>query len=215
MADLSLMYRQLITITEGDAGIVDAGGGLFYKEFDITAANIKSGSTLVKSHVAESRIPTIPEPSLSLEHRGAFARIVSDTVLRVYWRGALAEDAEAGPEAFTVDVQLLDYDPLADLLLEIKFLQQRTLGELGVNQRQDLIVRDDAGNIVQYRSRTFTTKALAVASTPDIPDGEPREEGEMSRRTVYVDVDLRRNDRTGLISVLDSLMDTPGITVEE
>lgn len=214
MADLSIVYRTLLTVAAGDEDIVDAGGGLFYKEFDISEAGIKTGSTLVKPQFAESRYPSVPEPSLGLEHRGAFVRLQSADVLRLYWRGALVEDEEAGNETISCDVQLLDFDQIGDMHLETHHRLQRILGELGINMIQDRVKRDDAGNVAQYRIRTFTTKALAQAAT-DVEDGDPLEEGEMSRRTVYVDIDIRRNDRTGLLSLLDRLMDTPGLTVEE
>jgi hypothetical protein len=148
-----------------------------------------------------------------LEHkprRGVTIRLLDANTLRIEWDLQLV----AG-ESITISWELVDLDEIADMLLEANFRLQRTLGELGGNQIQDQIVRDDVGNVVEYRSRTFTTKTLAEAATPDIPDGEELEEGEMSRRKVTIDIDIRKNDRKFLISVLDGVMDTPGLTVDE
>lgn len=142
--------------------------------------------------------------------RGATVRLLDAETLRVEWDQQLA----AG-ETITASWEAVDFDEVADMLLELLFRSQRTLGELGGNQIQDQIKRDDVGNVIEYRSRTFTTKALAQAATHNLPDGEDLEEGEMSRRKVTVDIDIRRNDRKLLISLLDGVMPTPGLTVEE
>lgn len=142
--------------------------------------------------------------------RGATIRLLNDETLRIEWDLQLV----AG-ESITVSYEVVDLDEIGDMHLESHFRLQRILGELGGNQIQDKILRDEVGNIFQYRVRTFTTKALAEAADKTLPDGQPLEEGEMSRRTVTIDIDIRRNDRTGLISVLDSVLDTPGLTVEE
>lgn len=148
-----------------------------------------------------------------IEHkprRGVTLRLVDEDTLRAEWDAQLV----AG-ESIAISYDLLDLDELGDMLLETQFRAQRILGELGINQIQDGIVRDDFGNVVEYRSRTFTTKELAEAATENIPDGDELEEGEMSRRKVTVDVDIRKNDRKLLISTIERLMDTPGLTVEE
>jgi len=146
----------------------------------------------------------------TLKELGATARILDESTIRVEWDREL----ETG-EKIVLAWELVDLDEVADMLLEVQFRLQRVLGELGVNQIQDGIVRDDVGNIVEYRSRTFTTKELAVSATEDIEDGEDLEEGEMSRRKVTIDIDIRKNDRKLLISTLDGLMDTPGLTINE
>lgn len=139
--------------------------------------------------------------------RGATARLLDADTVRIEWDAQLT----AG-ESIVVAWEVYDLDEIGDELLEILFREQRILGELGINMLQDLIVRDDVGNVVQYRVRTFSTKAFAEAATTDIADGSDLEEGELSRRTVTVDVDIRKNDRKLLSSVLDKLMDTPGLT---
>jgi len=148
-----------------------------------------------------------------IEHkprRGVNLRLIDEDTLRAEWDLQLVTD-----ETITIAYDLLDLDEVAGMLLEIQFRNQRILGELGVNQIQDGIVRDDVGNVIEYRSRTFTTKELAEAATENIPDGDPLEEGEMSRRKVIVDIDIRKNDRKLLISTIEDLMPTPGLTVEE
>jgi hypothetical protein len=213
MATMNMTYRTVLEVAAGAAGIVDAGGGLFYKDFSIAPTAVKLGSTFLLSEAAESRIPTVPEPSLTLEHRGAFVTLVGVSTLRLYWRGALATDAEAGPEKISVGVQLLDLNELGNSFLEVLFRLQRILGELGNNQIQDLLVRDDPGNVTQYRVRVFDTKANAQAATKNLPDGSPLEAGELSRRTVVVQIDVRKNDRTSLTGVQDLILTpTPGVS---
>jgi hypothetical protein len=213
MATMNMTYRTVLEVAAGAAGIVDAGGGLFYKDFSIAPTAVKLGSTFLLSEAAESRIPTVPEPSLTLEHRGAFVTLIAVSTLRLYWRGALATDAEAGPEKISVGVQLLDLNELGNSFLEVLFRLQRILGELGNNQIQDLLVRDDPGNVTQYRVRVFDTKANAQAATKNLPDGSPLEAGELSRRTVVVQIDVRKNDRTSLTGVQDLILTpTPGVS---
>ncbi len=142
--------------------------------------------------------------------RGATIRLLDEDTVRIEWDLQLA----AG-ETITISYEVVDLDEIGDMLLEAQFRAQRILGELGINMIQDLTERDDMRNLIQYRIRTFLTKAEAIAATLDIPDGSPLEAGEISRRTLTVDVDIRSNDRKSLTSVLDSVLDTPGLTVEE
>jgi hypothetical protein len=139
--------------------------------------------------------------------RGATLRLLDEGTLRAEWDLQLVDG-----ETITYEWEVIDFDQLADMILEVDFKTQRILGELGSNQIQDLPVRDDMRNLVGYRVRTFQTKEDAEAATIDIPDGDPLEEGEMHRRKVVVDIDIRTNDRKSLVSLLDRLMDTPGIT---
>ena len=213
MASLNIAYAAVLTVTDGDAGIVSAGAGLYYKDFAVPPGTVKPGSTMAQLlGVAESRIPTIPEPSLTLEHRGAFVVLQSATVLRLYWRGLLATDVEAGAEALSASVRLVDLDDVADELLELKYQLQRVLGILGENMVQDLIARDTVGNMTSYRLRVFNSKVNAEASTPDIEDGEPLETGELSRITRTVSIDIAKNDRDLLIGVLTDIAATPGVS---
>lgn len=213
MANLNLAYRTTLTVAHGDADIVDAGGGLFYKEFSIAPTTVKLASTkLDVAGVAESRLPNIPEPSLTLEHRGAFVVLQGVSTLRLYWRGALQTDPEAGPEKISAQVELLDLDNIGDELLEIRYQLQRALGYLGENMLQDLIVRDKVGNITSYRLRVFASKAQAEAATKNLPDGDPREDGELARVTRTASIDLFKNDRELLVGLLTSLAATPGVS---
>lgn len=141
---------------------------------------------------------------------GATIRLLDEDTLRVEWGAQLV----AGEE-IVLAYEVVDADPIGDMLLELDFKEKQLLGELGSNQVQDKVLRDDVGNVYQYRVRTFTTKALAQAANKLLDDGQPLEAGEMRRRTVVVDIDIRRNDRKSLTSVVDDVMDTPGITVEE
>jgi hypothetical protein len=148
-----------------------------------------------------------------IEHkprRAATLRLLNGTTLRAEWDLQLV----AG-ETIDIEYEVVEFDQLADMLLEIDFMQVRALAELGENHLQDLLVRDEMRNLVQYRLRTFQTKAQALAAEPGIPDGDPLEAGEISRRTVYIAVDERTNDRSGLLGVLDQVMETPGITESE
>lgn len=147
-----------------------------------------------------------------LEHkprRGVNVRLLDEDTIRVEWDLQLT----AG-ESITVAYDLVDFDEIGDQNLETQFRLLRTLGELGINQMQDNIVRDEVGNISSYRVRTFTTKAFLEAAEENVEDGSELEEGEISRRAVTVDIDIRKNDRKLLISTLEDLMDTPGLTEE-
>jgi hypothetical protein len=105
------LVRTTLTVTQGDSGLVDAGGGLWYKEFTIAAVNMDTAQ--LTQSIAESRVPSLPEPDLTLEHRGAFVQLFSSTVLRLYWRGELQEDAEAGQEAISAYVEVFDLEELS------------------------------------------------------------------------------------------------------
>ena len=209
MSDYSLIYRTVLTVTEGDSGLVDAGGGLWYKEFTIPAVN--TGTAKVDAEVAESRIPSLPEPDLTLEHRGAFVQLYSATKLRLYWRGALSVDPEAGQEAISARVEVFDLDTVINEILELDFKLARLLGYLGENVMQDLLEYDDAGNLVQYRLRLFDTKVNAEAATPDRADGSALQTGELARVTMSQDIEISKNDRALLMRVLTDIIATPGV----
>lgn len=149
-----------------------------------------------------------------IEHkprRGATVRLLNATTLRIEWDLQLV----AG-ETIDVSWEVVDQDEIGDMLLETQFRLERALAELGENHLQDLVVRDSMRNVIQYRLRTFRTKELTEAATPEISDGSDLEEGEISRRTVTIEIDPYTNDRKTLVSVLDRLMDTPGLTeIEE
>src|SRR6185295_770511 len=191
MSDYSLVYRTVLTVTEGDAGIVDAGGGLFYKEFTIPAVN--TGTAKVNQAAAESRIPALPEPDLTLEHRGAFALLESETKVRIYWRGELQEDPEAGQESVSVMIEVFDLDDVINELLEIDFKLLRSLGYHGENSFIDLHEYNQAKNPVQFRVRVFDSAENTDAATKDLPEGEDFEAGELSRELVTIEWDKETN----------------------
>lgn len=190
-----------VTIDENRTGTKQGATVVLTDVDEVTCAfAVAAGDTVsVKFQVKET-----------LKELGATARILDENTLRVEWDREL----ETG-EKIVLAWELVDLDEIGDMLLEAHFRLQRVLGELGVNQIQDGIGRDDVGNVIEYRSRTFTTKELAEAATEDIPDGDELEAGEMSRRKVTVDIDIRKNDRKLLISLLDRVMDTPDLTVDE
>lgn len=136
--------------------------------------------------------------------RGAFMRLLNATTVRLEWDGALVagETIEAHYEAF-------DLENLGDDVKETLFRLQRMLAYLGENLLQDVIVYDDAGNMVSYRLRLFNSKVNAEAATVDTPGG--LETGELSRQTVTQDINFAKNDRLSLIRVLTDLLATPGV----
>lgn len=232
--------RRNISVQRGTIAITNADAGNFKDSAAFTAVDMASSE--VSMTCREKRDPTGEEHGVTVklqsttavratwagtlaagetidvdfevrEHkarRGATIRILDDETLRVEWDLQLA----AG-ETITVSYEVVDLDEIGDMLLEAQFRAQRILGELGINMIQDLTERDDMRNLTQYRIRTFLTREDAVAATLNIPDGSPLEDGEISRRTLTVDVDVRSNDRKSLISVLNSVLDTPGLTVVE
>ena len=205
MADYSLVYRTVLTVTVGDDDIIDGGGGLFYKDFALPAS-VKPGSTFIQQACREARIPTVPEPSLTLESRGALVRLLDEDTLRLEWFGELANDPEAGDEKIAVSVEVFDIDRVGNDLRESLYRQQRILGYLGENTRQDLLDYDDAGNIRSYRLRVFDSRANAEASTPELPDGEDLQTGELSRVRMTQRILTNTNDRSLLLKVLTDVL---------
>ena len=171
-----------------------------------TAVRASWGGTIAAGETLSVGFEVVEHKS----RRGATIRLLDEDTVRIEWDLQLV----AG-ETITLSYEVVDLDEIGDMLLEAQFRAQRILGELGINMIQDLLVRDEMRNLTQYRVRTFLTKADALAAVEGIPDGSPLEDGEISRRTVSVDVDVRTNDRTFLISVLDSVLDTPDLTPEE
>lgn len=136
--------------------------------------------------------------------RAAFLRILNATTVRMEWDGTLAvgETIEAHFEVF-------DMENLGDDVKELLFRLQRMLAYLGENLLQDLIIFDDAGNMVSYRLRAFNSKVNAEAATVDTPGA--LETGELARQTVTQDINFARNDRLSLVRVITDLLATPGV----
>jgi hypothetical protein len=209
VADYNLVYRAVLTVTAGDSGIT-LSGGLYGKNFALPSA-VKPSSTFINQRVAESRVPSLPEPTLTLEHRGAFVRLVNANTVRLEWKGALVTDPEAGPETISAYAEVYDLESVGDDIKEMLFRQQRALGYLGENALQDLIQYDDAGNMVTYRLRLFATADNASNATPDLPNGEDLETGELARMTMSQEILTSKNDRVQLIRLLTDLLATPGV----
>lgn len=211
MANLTMLYRTQLTVTAGDAGIVDAGGGLFYKEFSIAPTVVKPQSTLADGQISDSRLPSIPEPSAGMVHRGAFVWLQGASAIRLYWRGELITDVDYGAEAITAAVQLVDFNIIGNKLNEIMHHILRALGHLGENQIVDQIARDNVTrNMIGYRERTFATRENALAATPNIADAAPLQAGELSRIKRTVSVDKAHNDRDLMYRTLELALPTPG-----
>ena len=136
--------------------------------------------------------------------RGATVRLLDANTVRVEWDGTLA----AG-ETIDVAYEVWDIAPLGDDLKEILFRCQRILGYLAENMVQDMVIADQAGNIVQYRLRVFDTDVHAEAAKINWEAG--MQTGELARVQVTQAIDITTNDRKSLIKVLDTVAATPGI----
>lgn len=139
--------------------------------------------------------------------RGATVRLADATTVELAWDGG----ALLAGETIDATYEIFDVEDLGDDLKEILFRQARLLGYAGENVRQDLITYDDPGNMIMYRLRVFDTRENAEASTPDLPDGEDLEAGELARVRMTQEILAKQNDRTGLLRVLTDLLDTPEV----
>jgi len=202
MANYSLVQRGVTTVTVGDVSPKDVA----------LASPVKPGSAEVKALIRESRIPALPDPDLTLEHRGATVRLLNANTIRIEWNGTLSTDAEAGDETITVAWQVFDIDDLGDDIKEILFRQLRLLGYAGEAKIQDLCVYDTPGNLVSYRVRVFDTKAHADAATVDLDDAQNLQTGELARYNVTVALEKDENDRVSLKMVRTKLAANPDIS---
>lgn len=199
MSDYSLVQRGVVTLVVGDVSP---------KDVDLSSS-VKLASAKINYSYRESRFP---DPILDLDYRGVTVRFLDEDTLRIEWNGTLATDpATGGSESITVSYEVMDLEDLGDDIKETLFRLQRVLGYLGENAVQDLLIYDDAGNMTQYRLRTFDSKANAEACTLNIPSGDALETGEMTRVTVTQDIEIAKNDRLSLIKVLTDLLATPGV----
>lgn len=139
--------------------------------------------------------------------RGATVRLADATHVNLEWDGG----ALLAGETIDATYEVWDVEDVGDDLKEILFRLARLLGYNGENVRQDLITYDDPGNMIMYRLRVFDNRTHAEASTPDLPDGEDLETGELARIRMTQEILASQNDRTGMIRVLTDLLDTPGI----
>lgn len=137
--------------------------------------------------------------------RGVILRIKDDENLEALWDGTLA----AG-ETIDLAYNVIDFDDVANAILELDYKQLRTLGYLGENQILDQVTRETPGNQVTYRLRVFNSKANAESATLGYT-GDDFETGELSRVDRTIEIDIRNNDRESMIRVLSKLADTPGI----
>lgn len=206
MADYNLLYHTTLSVTVATAGVVDAGNGLFYKDFTIPEQVL--GETFLEQAVRERRIG---------DEYGATVEFFDNVTLRMKWYGdpatteGLVNDETTGlDEIIEVDVQVKKMDEFFSDIKELLFRALRILGYLGENVMQDLLVYDTPGNLVQYRLRIFSTKEYLEAATPDRPDGSTLQAGEVSRVTMDQDILLAKNDRSLLTRVLTDVIDTPG-----
>jgi hypothetical protein len=138
--------------------------------------------------------------------RGATVRILDGDTVRLEWDGTLA-----GTETIVASYDVWDLENFGDDMKEALFRLTRVLGYLGENAVQDLITYDNAGNVTQFRVRSFDSKTNAEAATVDLPDGQPLQTGEYSRVTFQQSIDVSKNDRTLLKKVLTDLLATPGV----
>ncbi|MGH9461072.1 MAG: hypothetical protein ACRD5D_00560 [Candidatus Polarisedimenticolia bacterium] len=203
MSDYALAQRGVTTVTVGDTSPKDV----------TLASPIKTGAAQLHCSIRESRIPALPEPDLTLEHRGATCRILNSTTIRIEWNGTLSTDAEAGNETITVAWEVWDIESLGDDVQEILFRLQRILGIQGENSIQDLMTYDQAGNPTQFRVRTFDTKVDAEAATVDLPSASALEAGELDRHLVTLEWSTAKNRPKSILSVRTHLLaPTPGVT---
>jgi len=139
----------------------------------------------------------------NVDYRGATVRLVDATTVEMSWDGG----ALLTGETITATYEVFDVEDMGDDLKEILFRLTRLLGYAGENVRQDLLSYDDPGNMIMYRLRVFDTRANAEASTPDLPDGEDLETGELARVRMTQEILASQNDRTGMIRVLTDVAD--------
>lgn len=121
------------------------------------------------------------------------------------------EAAVATGETIEIFWQVFDIENLGDDIKELLFRTQLILGYLGENSVQDAITFDDAGNMVSYRVRIYSSKDNAEAANLDIPDAEDLDVGELIRMKAIQDIDFARNDRNSLIRVVLLKAATPGV----
>lgn len=212
MSDYNMVYRTELSVTVGSADVVDDGDGAFHKDFALPAP-IKLGSAFLTQACRYRRIG---------DEYGATVRLFDEETLRMAWYGSpdetegLLNDESTGlDEIITVAVEVFDLEEMGDELKEILFQGLRVLGYLGENVMQDLLDYDDAGNLVTYRLRVFDTRANCEAATPELPDGQALQTGELARVTMNQDIVPDRNDRELLTRVLTDVLATPGVDVEE
>lgn len=208
MVDYNMVYRTNLSVTVGTSGVVDAGNGLFYKDFTLPAA-VKLGSTFIQQSCRYRRIG---------DEYGATVELFDEDTLRMKWYGdpntteGLLNDESTGlDEIMDVAVEVFDIEELGDDLQEILFRATRTLAYLGENVVQDLLEYDQAGNLVEYRLRTFDSRANAEGCTPDLPQGEALETGELGRVLMSQDIEMDKNDRSLLMRVLTDVLATPNV----
>lgn len=133
-------------------------------------------------------------------------RLLDANTVRMDWDGNLL----AG-DFVTGQYEVWDIENLGDDIKELLFRGQLVLGHLGENSIQDSIVLDDAGNMVSYRKRIFDSKANAELATPDIPDADALETGELSRVKVTQSIEQANNDRDLMTQVVLLKAPTPGV----
>lgn len=207
MSTYSCVYRTTLSVTVGTTGVVDDGNGAFHKDFTIPATKV--GTTWLNQANRSRRLG---------DEYGATVELVSATVLRMRWygdpdapEGLVNDETTTLDEIVAVYVEAFDLSPIGDDLKELLFRTLRIVSLLGENVINDLIIPDDAGNVVQYRLRLFDSRPNAEAATPDLPDGNAMETGELSRITMSQDIDIGKNDRALLMRVLTDIIATPGV----
>lgn len=199
MSDYSLIQRGVVTMAVGEVSPKDV----------VLVTAVKLTSAKVEISLAEARFP---DPVLDLDYRGVTARLLNSTTLRFEWKGTLATDpATGGSESIAVAWEVFDIENMGDDVKETLFRLQRILGYLGENCVQDLITYDDAGNMTQYRLRSFASKSTAEAATIDLPQGQALETGELSRVLITQDLEIAKNDRLSLVKVITDILATPGV----
>lgn len=189
MANFSLVQRQEVTITNADAGNS--------KDFLLLTA-VKLGSAYVVSSVMENRAGNA---------RGATAKLIDATHVRISWPGALA-----GGESITVSFEVFDADDVCDELLELHFRADRALAYLGGNIIKDKVVYNDAGVMVSWRLRLFDSKANAEAALSTIDTLGGLVTGEVQRINVTKDVTVGLNKLKSLAGLADVPIATPGVS---
>lgn len=162
-------------------------------QFDTIAA----GDTLDAEWLVEENV----------DYKDATVRLASDTQVELAWDGG----ALLAGETITASYDVWDLSNFGNDMKEVLFRLARVLAYHGENTIQDLITYDDPGNVIQYRLRVFDTRAHAEACTPDLPDGQDLETGELARVRMTQEILASQNDRTLLTRVLTDLLATPGV----
>jgi hypothetical protein len=155
----------------------------------------KDGSTYVVATVRDNRAGAA---------RGATVRRSDATHVEIEWDGVLA-----GGETITVSYFVFDTNALGNDILEILFRLERTLGILGENAIQDLVVYNKAGVMTSYRLRLFDSKVNAQAA--EIDDLGGLDTGERARISITKDVTIGENNILSLVLVRDEKIATPGV----